>query len=287
MELRLLMPESARVSQTTISTGIDIAQYRSDAGRAGDSEDSAADGNHSDVSGYASRIEAARGIAFSEQAGHGANLTREALHPALSGGKEGLSEPKLHNENVRSPKYRRIIRLWYLELLACTLSFACFGAIAWVLAYEDGKPLARWDFLMSPTAFVSFIGVLGKSSFLLVVTEVISQLKWLHYRSARHCLKDFEAFDSASRGPLGASRLLWTRRWNSWLATTGALIVLVSLTVSPFVQLVFNFPIRTTTSGLEHASFRRARIYNPSHRKHENVTLSCGCAFATRATHQY
>ncbi|KAK4498574.1 hypothetical protein PRZ48_011232 [Zasmidium cellare] len=155
-----------------------------------------------------------------------------------------------------------------LEFYAAYFSFACFWAIYSVMWWEEGQPLAQWNFRInsgyeiSPTAVVSFIAALGKSSFLLTLTEIISHWKWRYFDEGSHSLADLELFDSASRGPLGALWLIWKLRWNNVLASLAAICVLLSLMVDPFVQLVSDFPIHTQASDLERAEYRTATVYN-------------------------
>ncbi|KAF2174247.1 hypothetical protein M409DRAFT_49105 [Zasmidium cellare ATCC 36951] len=178
----------------------------------------------------------------------GADLNaRSSLLPSHSSqpsqdGSDSLKEDQISlqpQENVvdsREPRRVGIFRLWWLEISACALSFACFGAILGILLYENNRPLSQWNFRIGsghdigPTAVVSFLSTLGKSSLLLVVTEAISQLKWLHFGRSPHPLVD--------------------------------------------VELVFAFPLRTHPSSLETASFRTATIYNPSHSRLETAGTS-------------
>ena len=96
-------------------------------------------------------------------------------------------------------------RLWAWEVAASVFSIACMVAVVVILSYEQDKPLENWQRgvgkSISPTAVVSFIGTIGKSTCLLVVAEIISQLKWIHFGSQPRKLVDLQVFDDASRGP--------------------------------------------------------------------------------------
>ena len=123
--------------------------------------------------------------------------------------------------------------------------------------------IAYPGFRITPNAVVSFIATLAKSSFLLVTTETIGQLKWLHYHRTSHQLSDIKTFDEASRGPLGSAQLLIKHK-SRLLASTAAIIVLAALFVDPFVQLVLSFPSRRTLASTQDSSFQIATIYDPN-----------------------
>ncbi|KAK1834034.1 hypothetical protein QBC39DRAFT_253404, partial [Podospora conica] len=72
------------------------------------------------------------------------------------------------------------------------------------------------------------------------VSAVIGQLKWDWYEheGVPHPLDDMEAFDGASRGPLGATKLLLGRTARSIPTLMAAIVVICALAVDPFVQQV-------------------------------------------------
>lgn len=83
--------------------------------------------------------------------------------------------------------------LWLLELLASVLSLVCIAIIVIILHYEDGKPLDEWHLIIAPNALIAFFATIAKSTFLLVLVEVITQLKWLHFSAGvPRRLYDFE-----------------------------------------------------------------------------------------------
>lgn len=98
------------------------------------------------------------------------------------------------------------------------------GAVIGLLAYEDGKRLDQQGFRITANAVVSFIVTLAKSSFLLGITEAISQLRSLHFYDKSHKLSDLKIFDEASRGPLGSLKLVFARHKSKLLASCAAVI---------------------------------------------------------------
>jgi hypothetical protein len=155
-----------------------------------------------------------------------------------------------------------ISRFWIWEASASALSLTCFAAIIGVLSHENGRPLEDWTLAISPNSVLALIATLAKSSLLLVVTEVISQLKWIYFTSASHPLNHLRHFDHASRGPLGALHLMISNK--TFLGWFAASITLLALLVDPFVQAVLTFPSQQVEDSSRAASFQRALFYNSS-----------------------
>ncbi|KAK8859694.1 hypothetical protein PGQ11_010428 [Apiospora arundinis] len=156
----------------------------------------------------------------------------------------------------------RIPRLWMWEILASVFSLICIAVIVIVLIYEDGKRLDGWALMISPNAVIAFITTLAKSSCLLVLAEVIGQLRWVHFTTASRQLSDLEFFDAGSRGPWGALRLMFRMKTAATLASAASLLTIAALVIDPFAQLVFTFPTRPTPTPLEVASIGLARVYD-------------------------
>lgn len=158
-------------------------------------------------------------------------------------------------------------RIWMWEILASVLSMAAIASVAVVLAYEQGKPLDQWrrgpGRVISPTAVVSFLGTIGKSACLAAVTEIISQLKWIHFQDRSRRLRDLQLFDNASRGPWGAALLVIHKNRTALLAVCASLITLGALLIDPFLQLVFDFPSRLTTVASSAPNIASTRVYDP------------------------
>ncbi|KAH9864234.1 hypothetical protein J1614_010168 [Plenodomus biglobosus] len=91
--------------------------------------------------------------------------------------------------------------------------------------------------------FLTWANILGKvSSAALIVptSEALGQLKWNWFHSLQ-AMWDFEIFDKASRGPLGALMLLYRTKGRS-LAVLGALLILLLLAIDTFFQQVVDLP---------------------------------------------
>ena len=174
--------------------------------------------------------------------------------------------------NPDQPRSRRnstfhIWRCWTWEMMASMFSLVCMVAVVIVLCYEQGKPLGQWNQgigrNISPSVVVSFIGTLGRSSSMLAITEVISQLKWMHFSDGAQRLSDLQLFDEASRGPWGASVLILTRNKSTALASCASILVVLSLLMDPFMQLIFDFPMRLVTESDKPDPILTTQMYDP------------------------
>ena len=94
--------------------------------------------------------------------------------------------------NWRQDPGGTLSRYWIWELLASAFSMICIATIVIVLIYENGRRLDRWALMISPNAVISFIAALAKSSCMLVLAEMIGQLRWIHFAHQPHKLSDLQ-----------------------------------------------------------------------------------------------
>lgn len=131
---------------------------------------------------------------------------------------------------------------WLWETTCICFSIACVIAITVLSSQLDGTWLSKWSFILQPSTTFSVLITAAQSSMMLVVSEVLSQLKWLQTSLKPHSVADFATFDSASRGPLGSIKILF--RWKPWsnllspIMYAASLITIAALAMGPFVQQV-------------------------------------------------
>ena len=128
-----------------------------------------------------------------------------------------------------------------------------------VLLYERDKPLDEWGLVIPPPATISFIGTLAKASLILVLSQVLSQMKWLHFQGVQP-LDQLKAFDSASRGPLGSITVL--RNSRKVLTSVAACLMILTILLDPFVQLVFTFPTKLVVDPGQLATFQYIKAFD-------------------------
>ena len=133
-----------------------------------------------------------------------------------------------------SRSWKCTLRLWWQELFASVFSIACLVANIAVLRRLDGQAYTSWrvaNFDVTPNTLISVLSSFSKASFLMAIAGGLSQLKWMHFRERARRLTDMQAFDDASRGPLGAAKLVVGVRSPGVLALFGALITVLALMI--------------------------------------------------------
>ncbi|KAF7136981.1 hypothetical protein CNMCM5793_006732 [Aspergillus hiratsukae] len=149
---------------------------------------------------------------------------------------------------------------WLFETISSILSLGLLIGIACIFWYMDNKPLSAWSAPVSLSATISILTTGCTAALMHGVSQFIGQLKWLHFKSGSRKLSHFETFDEASRGGAwGSIMLLTTVKWN--LATIGALITILRLTVAPFAQQVVQFEQRDITFPDDNVTFGYAHKY--------------------------
>ena len=152
------------------------------------------------------------------------------------------------SSHTRTPARRSTWRHWLLsdswaiEVLAAVVAAASLASIGAVLGVYNGRPATDWPHTIKLNTVLQILATLLKGSMLVAVCSCLSQLKWLHFRRQRR-LGDFQTFDAASRGPLGAAQLLY--RLKFWhLASIGSFVTLLALASDAFVQQSLSYPVR-------------------------------------------
>jgi hypothetical protein len=133
------------------------------------------------------------------------------LHP-LPAQSQSVSSGTERNLPTQSTQLRSTILSWSLEIFAISISAASMVAVIIVLAHENKKSLASWQFTFSLNTVISALGTLARTTLAFAMSACIGQQKWswLHRRS--DSVVAFERFDEASRGPWGGTRLFfWLR----------------------------------------------------------------------------
>ncbi|EON63148.1 hypothetical protein W97_02375 [Coniosporium apollinis CBS 100218] len=152
---------------------------------------------------------------------------------------------------------------WFWEFLSCIVVVVSFGVITTILACYQDRPQSDWapqHYRVSINAVVAVLTTIVKGASMVVVAEAISQLKWLWFEKS-HQLQDFDRFDRASRGPWGASRLLF---WfhGPTLALLGALLTVLALAIDPFTQNIIDIrSCQTPVTNLT-ATIQTANVYD-------------------------
>ena len=105
------------------------------------------------------------------------------------------------------------VNWWMGELLIIFWSFVVFSVLIFLLFQYDGHSLSTLPHNVPLNFVVSTLATVSKSSLLLVVASALGQFKWLWVISKQRRLQDLQDFDEASRGPLGAAKLLASKKF--------------------------------------------------------------------------
>ncbi|KAI5206191.1 hypothetical protein E4T38_03830 [Aureobasidium subglaciale] len=179
--------------------------------------------------------------------------TPESDHEPGTDGLQDSTETSVR----QSCRWRQIIKDWWAEIL--WLGFAAFnlGVIIVGLYLLDDKPLAGWRFSISPNAVVSALIVATKAALIYTTACCIGQLKWDHFQHGRQprSVYDLKTFDEASKGPLGALKLVLKLRSISGIALFGALVVVAAIFMETFGQQILVYPSRNVAANDSLAMF--------------------------------
>ena len=101
---------------------------------------------------------------------------------------------------------------WIKEIGAMLISILSLLSIVLVLRMHEGCPLPDWPFSITINSLVSIFSTVMSLTLLVPLEQCISQAKW-HWFQEYYLLADMDMYDRGSRGPWGASRMLWGVRW--------------------------------------------------------------------------
>ena len=183
-------------------------------------------------------------------------LKQDANSP-LQTSPPGYSSSK--TDNKRPSRLTRAHSNWWLdEILGAVASIVTFVIIIAILYSYDQSTIPHLPFRVSLNTVIATIATATKACLLLVAASAISQFKWLWVRDQRRGrrLQDLQIFDAASRGPLGAIKMLCSTR--SSLAVIGAVIVILGLGFDPCIQGLVSYPSRVRSTDSSTAIVLRA-----------------------------
>lgn len=153
------------------------------------------------------------------------------------------SNPSTANKET----WTHALKNWWTELLCLALAASNLILITTILFLLNDKPLASWHFSISLNAVISALVVATKAALIYTTACCIGQLKWQHFQHSLHrrSLYDLKTFDEASKGPLGALKLVLRLRHISLIAWLGGIIVVAAVFVEVFGQQVLVYKSRS------------------------------------------
>lgn len=149
-----------------------------------------------------------------------------------------------------------------------TETFACFFAIVSILAAFGtlypfhGRPLPQWPFSMGVNTLLAIYTLILKAAVGFLLSQGIALQKWQWFDGPeKKPLYDYALFDDATRGPIGAIRLLWRLPFRHAWHWLGCVLLLVVLFVDPFTQQVLQYTDCTVPDAQVSASIPRSNIF--------------------------
>lgn len=97
---------------------------------------------------------------------------------------------------------------WGNEFLSCLVSLLATIAIIIILRVYENKPLSDGPQSITLNSLLAIFITIADVGLLLLLSEALSQMKWVWFKEDARPVQDFEKFDQASRGPIGAMKLL-------------------------------------------------------------------------------
>lgn len=122
-----------------------------------------------------------------------------------------------------------------LQILAILGSGLSMVAIAILLAHYHDEPIFDWNGV-TLNAIIAVFSAMTKAMLAFTLSECLGQAKWIWFSWQQRPLSDVDLIDAASRGPLGSFRILGQPGACSFISM-GAIIVILSAAIDPFVQL--------------------------------------------------
>ncbi|KAI0021597.1 hypothetical protein F4780DRAFT_770094 [Xylariomycetidae sp. FL0641] len=128
------------------------------------------------------------------------------------------------------------------------LSITAMVLLIALLLKIDNLPMERWKLPIQPNSLIAVFTTVGKTALMVVAASCISQLKWRHLILRPRRIIDIQHFDDASRGPWGATTMIWhlALRARPLIAIGFAVITIVALGIDATAQQVIALPTRET-----------------------------------------
>ncbi|KAH6642484.1 hypothetical protein C7974DRAFT_468834 [Boeremia exigua] len=136
----------------------------------------------------------------------------------------------------RSGRQYRIWGPWKYEIASVLLSVGLNIAIAVLLAQFDTQTVPDWGQYLNLNALLALLSTFLRATLVIIISQVVSQRKWMWFSDQKRPLADLEIFDAGSRGTLGAMSLIFKVLWRDPVTVIAGSTVAVSFLVGPFVQ---------------------------------------------------
>jgi hypothetical protein len=159
-----------------------------------------------------------------------------------------------------------------------------------VLKEYDNQPLPSWPSQITLNTVVALLSTISRAALLEPVIQSVSQYKWIWFQKKRP-LKDYAAWDEASRGPLGSLALVFTTRIeyvdrgikimkyteidaNRLLSLLSALLLVSSLLTATITQATVTYSQRAKPVAAQGALMQRcATVTTPGADRYSDTRM--------------
>lgn len=124
---------------------------------------------------------------------------------------------------------------WLLPIFAILGSGLSMLATGILLAYYNNQPIFDWNGV-TINAIIAIFSAISKAMLAFSLAECLGQAKWIWFSWKERPLSDIDLIDAGSRGPIGSFKILGQPVACSFISM-GAIIVILSAAIDPFVQL--------------------------------------------------
>ncbi|TKA83855.1 hypothetical protein B0A55_00160 [Friedmanniomyces simplex] len=167
-----------------------------------------------------------------------------------------------HAEHYPESSVSRLSQLkpWLLDIGSLLLSLGSVLSVIALLVHYDNKPLPTWHSVTLNTV-IGYLAQLAQVCLTGPVGNAISQLKWSRvWQEAKpRSIKDFQRYDAASRGPLGALSVVFMVP----VTSLGAALTIAAFAIHPFLQTIPIVRLRLVPST-DLATINRASSFSSS-----------------------
>ncbi|KIW63821.1 hypothetical protein PV04_08793 [Phialophora macrospora] len=164
--------------------------------------------------------------------------------------------PPAESQTLYAPPGARIFSHedgWLDEILASISSILAFAAFLAVLVYFNGCKIPELGHGLTLNGLISVLTTIIRLSLALCLSTPLGQLKWLWMADERRPLSDIATFDEATRGPIGASSMLFKFR-GGLVALMGAFLILIVPGFGFTMQQAVQYPTVHVASRTQNAS---------------------------------
>lgn len=188
------------------------------------------------------------------------------------GQEPSCARPKADSSTNKGAKTRSSTQLncWKWEVIVIVFSVGCLLCILVLATKINRTLLSNWSFILQPGTLISILATACQSSMMLVISEIISQSRWVYFWTHKRRLSELAIFDSASKGPLGAMAFFWPGKSGirPIIAYGGVFVTITALALGPFTQQIYGTQLEKLPQPEVNSTIPVANVYESGDYRH-------------------